>query len=168
MELEELSKEELSFLQDLEKVTFGDQEEAMELLTSAYFFDTNFALNFLEVHKTWGDIPEDIVEMFVQDARIYLEEEGYELYRYGEFEYYAKTGEENERYQLGERLYQFKEIHNKHLRQWEDPDKIKQHLFSNIEVVYWEEEEDCFHVHYKATETERAVWYHYLLDGTWY
>lgn len=56
------------------------------------------------------------------------------------------------------------DVHTKHLSSFEQySDQWKKRIRGHIEKVEWEEEEDCFHVHYDDGE-----WYHYNRRGEWW
>ncbi|MEH7250299.1 hypothetical protein V7114_26460 [Neobacillus niacini] len=65
-------------------------------------------------------------------------------------------------------LFEFLKINRYHVSAWESKELKFQHSLQNISKAYWKEEENCFHVFYTETENQRAVWYHYELDGTWW
>lgn len=62
----------------------------------------------------------------------------------------------------------FYDIHRKHYNAWESEERKEQHSLNNIKKIEWNNQEQCFHVFYKATKRFSATWYHYTLDGKWY
>lgn len=62
----------------------------------------------------------------------------------------------------------FYDIQLKHFNAWESYERKEQHSLNNIKKIEWNNQEQCFHVFYKATKRFASTWYHYLLNGTWY
>lgn len=118
--------------------------------------DIQFIFDYLGLENTWfvDDIPKEILSLYAEDVQTKLD------YQKGDWD--VKNGLTRKKFK------EFETIHNKHIRQWESERRIKQHIFSNIEKLEWVEDENCFHVHFKQTDEDPKVWYHYELDGTWW
>jgi hypothetical protein len=134
------------------------------LLNKNIYFDSEFVKSFLETKRTWGDIPESVLKLFKKDVEAKLHAMGYQG---NDRSLYSKV-REGQAFDLNEKLLRlFIPIHNKHLRQWESESRIEQHSFTNIEKLYWHEEDECFRCYYKETDDFKEEWYQYYPEGTW-
>jgi hypothetical protein len=163
----EFSEEEMMLLADLQK-EFG-KEKGKEMFDSSHVYDNQYIKEYLELDKTWGDIPHSFMLLFDIDVRAKDLALGWQVYRYGKKMFLVQTKEYQCPFGFNEpQFYNFIRIHNKHLRQWGQEDLVEQYLYTNIKKLEWVEEEQCFHVHFFATKEHKEIWYHYCLDGTWY
>ena len=167
LEKDGFDKEEMLLWVDLEK-EFG-KEKAKAIFDSSHTYDQQYIKEYLELDKTWGDIPFSFILLFDIDVRAKDMALGWKVYRYGEKMFLCQIDKYQRPFGLNEpQFYNFIRIHNKHLRQWGQEDLVEQHLYTNIRKIDWVESEQCFHVHYFSTKEHKEIWYHYCLDGTWY